>query len=218
MVVVMTPRVILEFMAFAEPLKNVLRHSYTSAGRRESVAEHSWMLCLLALSIFDELQVPVDQLKVLKMLILHDLPEVITGDIPTFDKQAIAAEAHAEEMAAIEQLTAPLPPKLQAEVRAILYEYEARQTLESQVAYAIDKAEAFIQHNLADIATWEQKDFDYQTNWDHPIQDRFAIDPFLQALKQQIDLDTLQKVEAAGQLEQANPAIVDRYLKMKTSL
>ena len=77
---------ILVFLKKAEKLKTELRHSWTSnTQRQESVAEHCWSACLIAILLFKELQEPVDQLKVLKMIVVHDLAEAIAGDIPAFE-------------------------------------------------------------------------------------------------------------------------------------
>lgn len=107
-----TPSSLIDFYTQTENLKNVLRHSYTSANRRESVAEHSWMLCLLALAVVDQMAYEVNLLHLLKMLIVHDLPEAVTGDIPVFDKQAIIEKAQHDESAAMARLTASLPEDL----------------------------------------------------------------------------------------------------------
>lgn len=209
----MNPKTVIEFMSFAEPLKNVLRHSYTSGGRRESVAEHSWMLCLLAMVCFDAVEVDVDQLRVLKMLIVHDIPEIITDDIPAFDKvDDVAAEAHAAEIEALAQLIAPLPDYLRDEITDLFNEFEATVTNEAKFARAIDKAEAFIQHNIADISTWDQDDFDYQTDPHHPMTAVFEFDPFMRELKRQIDHDTMSKLYAAGKHKLAKADMVWQYL------
>jgi putative hydrolases of HD superfamily len=206
------PKQMIAFLTFAEGLKNVLRHSYTSAGRRESVAEHTWMLCLMAMLVFDEIALEVDQLRVLKMLVIHDLPEIITGDIPTFDKHSIAAQAQQDELEAMQQLVAALPPELRQHILDLHREYEARVTPEARLAYAIDKAEALMQHNAADISTWDQNDYDYQTDFDNPRTSLYSVDPFMQALKRQIDLDTLAKIKSAGQLHRARADSVNRLL------
>lgn len=205
------PKTIIDFLAFADRLKTVMRHSYTQVGRQESVAEHSWSLCLLAMLIFDELTLDVDRLKVLKLLIVHDLPEIITGDIPVFDKVAIAEQAVADEAQAIRQLTADLPPTLRDEIINLWEEFETRQTDEAKVAYAIDKMEATIQHNAVDIATWDQNDIDYQTDIKHPRNQHFQIDPFIVALKAQIDRDTMHKLAEADQLNRAKPDALRAY-------
>jgi len=209
------PKTIIEFLSFAEKLKTVLRHSYTSAGREESVAEHSWSLCLFATLIFRDLAQEVDQLRVLKMLIVHDLPEIITGDIPVFDKAAIIEQAVADEEKALQTLTENLPESLKAEIVELWEEFETRETYEAKVAYAIDKMEAHIQHNAVDITTWDQNDIDYQTDLANPRNDNFLFDPFIKAMKAQIDHDTLAKLEAAGQLERANESARADYLAGK---
>jgi putative hydrolases of HD superfamily len=208
---VIDAKTILEFMSFAEGLKNVLRHSYTSAGRRESVAEHSWMLTLLAILVFDDLSIEVDRLKVLKLLIVHDLPEIITGDIPVFHKLKVIEQAHADEVAAIDQMVMILPKPLRSEIKDLCLEYNNRQSIEARLAYAIDKAEALIQHNIEDISTWDQNDFDYQTDFSQVRQQPFQLDPFIAALKQQIDTDSMNKISGAGLLERARTEAVQWF-------
>lgn len=208
----MEPRQIIEFMGFAEGLKNVLRHSYTTAGRRESVAEHAWMLCLFAMVVFDEVQMDVDRLKVLKMLIIHDLPEVITDDIPVFEKAQLTADELPDEEAAMRDLIAPLAPQLQEHIMSLFHEYELRESNEARLAYAIDKAEAMIQHNLADISTWDANDYRYQTDIANPRHQHIeSLNPFFAALKAAIDADTIEKISKAGQAHRIDPQMIQRY-------
>ena len=81
----MEARQLLDALSVAERLKDTTRHCYTKNGRHESVAEHSWMMTLMAFFIKDEFP-DVDMDKVIKMCIIHDLGEAFTGDIPTFEK------------------------------------------------------------------------------------------------------------------------------------
>jgi putative hydrolase of HD superfamily len=77
---------LIDFYKKAEKLKTTTRHSWLSnLLRQESVAEHSWMLCLLAILFSDELDKKVDLLKVMKMVTIHDLAESVTGDIPAWE-------------------------------------------------------------------------------------------------------------------------------------
>jgi len=76
---------ILDFYRLAERLKRELRHSWLSDGRRESVAEHSWSMSLLALLAHRHLEQPVEIERVLKMIIIHDLVEALAGDVPFFE-------------------------------------------------------------------------------------------------------------------------------------
>ena len=81
----MEPRALLNALTVAERLKDTTRHCYTSQGRHESVAEHSWMMTLMVFFMQDEFP-EADMDKVMRMCVLHDLGECFTGDIPTFLK------------------------------------------------------------------------------------------------------------------------------------
>mgnify|MGYP002513359659 CR=1 FL=1 len=81
----MKPAQLLEILAVAEKLKCVTRHCDTSTGRRESVAEHSWRIALMAMLLTPEFP-EADMDKVIRMCLIHDLGEAFTGDIPTFYK------------------------------------------------------------------------------------------------------------------------------------
>lgn len=90
----MEPEKLLEALHTAEKLKDTTRHCYTSKGRHESVAEHSWRIALMAFWLRDEFP-QADMDKVIRMCLIHDLGECFTGDIPAFDKTA--ADEAAEE-------------------------------------------------------------------------------------------------------------------------
>ena len=79
----------LQFLRHAERLKATLRSGWTTQGRAESAAEHTWRLTLLVITFADLLQ-DVDVLRLLKLCILHDLGEAISGDIPAPDQAAIS--------------------------------------------------------------------------------------------------------------------------------
>ena len=81
----MKPEELIKVLHTAERLKDTTRHCYTSGGRHESVAEHSWRLCLMAYFMRDEFP-EADCDKVLKMCLIHDIGECFTGDIPSFNK------------------------------------------------------------------------------------------------------------------------------------
>src|ERR1700712_902199 len=75
---------ILKVLTLAERLKFELRHSYTSSGRQESVAEHSWRMSLMAVLI-EPLTKKIDTSRLLKMIIIHDLVEAEAKDISALD-------------------------------------------------------------------------------------------------------------------------------------
>ena len=135
----------LRFIREAERLKNVLRTAYTSEGRHESTAEHSWRLALLAAVLTGE-RPELDMQRVVLMCLIHDLGEAFDGDVPAIAQTAPGVKA-ASELAAMERLTRLLPPEAGAPIREIWEEYEACQTPEARWVKALDKAETIIQHN-----------------------------------------------------------------------
>ena len=135
----------LQFIREVERLKNVLRTAYTSEGRHESTAEHSWRLALLAAVLTGE-RPGLDMQRVVLMCLIHDLGEAFDGDVPAIAQTAPGVKA-ASELAAMERLTRLLPPEAGATIREIWEEYEACQTPEARWVKALDKAETIIQHN-----------------------------------------------------------------------
>lgn len=201
---------IISFLLQAEKLKVELRHSWTSnPDRQESVAEHTWMMSLIAMAIFENISVPFDQLRVLKMVTLHDLAEAITGDIPYFEESERKQNKQENERVAMKTLTKSCSPSLAEEVMTLWEEYEARTSIEAKLAKAIDKYEAFFSHYVSDMSTWDEHDFAICFGKDPDI---FSWEPSLQHLKEEIDQLTYTKIEEAGLLESVSPADIDRYI------
>lgn len=136
---------LLDFLRLAERLKNTVRSSHTSEGRRESVAEHTWRLCLMAL-VFERHFPDVDFARLVKICIVHDLGEAIGGDIPAPEQTGPGTKA-ADERRDLLQLLAPLPAGTREEIVALWDEYEAAATAEARLAKALDKLETILQHN-----------------------------------------------------------------------
>lgn len=187
----MEPVQFLEILHLAENLKNNTRHSWTSTGRHESVAEHSWRLCLMALLVRNEFP-EADMDKVLRMCVLHDMGEAFTGDIAAFRK---TASDEAYESAVLRQWTDSLPAPYGAEFAALYEEMEALQTTEAKIYKALDKLEAVIQHNEADLSTWLPLEYDLQLTYGAE-QVRFS--EYFTRLKKAVDADTRAKIAAAG--------------------
>ena len=144
---------ILDFLQAAERLKKELRHSWLSDGRQESVAEHSWQACLLALLLHDHLEYKVDISRVLEMLIVHDLGEVVAGDQPYFE--IVERDRHEKtERLAVEELARQLPSTSVRRVLQLWEEFAHGRTREALFARAVDDIEVQIQHNMAAIQTW----------------------------------------------------------------
>lgn len=183
----MDARVLLDALSVAERLKDTTRHCYTKNGRHESVAEHSWMMTLMAFFIKDEFP-EVDMDKVIKMCIIHDLGEVFTGDIPTFDKTE-GNEQTEEEL--LYRWVNTLPENYAAEMTALYHEMAKRETIEARVYKAIDSLEALIQHNISDLSTWIPKEYGLNLTY---ADDKVAFSEYLKVLREEIRKDTLKKL------------------------
>ena len=112
----MKPAELLQILAVAEKLKCNTRHCYTSSGRHESVAEHSWRISLMAMLIAPEFP-EADMDKVIRMCLIHDLGEAFTGDIPTFWKTEADTE---KEDAVFDCWVQTLPEKTRQEFSGLL--------------------------------------------------------------------------------------------------
>lgn len=186
---------VLDFLRAAERLKNVTRSAWTSAGRRESVAEHSWRLALMALALrpaFPE----VDFARVLEMCIVHDLGEAIGGDVPApvQAQGAAAGEAPkaAQERRDLLDLLAPLPAERRDAITALWDEYEGASTPEARLAKALDKLETILQHTQGR----NPADFDYRFNLGYGRQ-YTADHPVIAAVRATLDAETERRAREA---------------------
>lgn len=157
----MKPAELLEFLAMAEKLKCNTRHSYTSSGRHESVAEHSFRLALMAYMVSDEVP-EIDTDKVIRMCLVHDLGEAITGDIPSFEK---TDSDEAAEDSAVSGFVNQLPEYWKKQLGEMYSEMNELKTPEAKLYKALDKLEAVIQHNEADISTWLPLEYELQLTY-----------------------------------------------------
>ncbi len=183
---------ILEFLRSAERLKNTVRSAHTSKGRRESVAEHTWRLCLMALVLKDHFP-KVDFERLVKICIIHDLGEAIGGDIPAPLQGSEGAKA-GQERADLMKLLDPLPEELRNEITSLWDEYEQASTPEARLAKALDKLETILQHNQG----LNPQDFDYEFNLDYGRR-YTADDPVIVEIRSILDAETsLRADESKG--------------------
>ncbi|CEK33979.1 HAD superfamily hydrolase,5'-nucleotidase,HD domain [[Clostridium] sordellii] len=177
----------LEILTVAEKLKCNTRHSWTSSGRHESVAEHSWRIALMALLMRDEFP-ETDMDKVIRMCLIHDLGEAFTGDIPTFEKKD---EDSKKEDEIFLKWIATFPSPYREEFTELLKEMNERKTDEAKLYKALDNLEAVIQHNEADISTWIPLEYDLQFTYG---ADKVEFSTYLKKLKKEIDQRTTEKI------------------------
>lgn len=183
----MEARELLNALETAARLKDTTRHCYTEKGRRESVAEHCWMMTLMAFFMREELP-QADMDKVIRMCIIHDLGEAFTGDIPAFDK---TEENERTEERLLRQWVDSLPRQTRQEMTALFDEMEKRETVEAKIYKAIDALEAVIQHNRSELSTWIPLEYELNKTYG---DDKVAFSPYLRELRAQVRRDTLEKL------------------------
>lgn len=181
----------IEFLGVIEKLKCHTRHSWTSSGRRESVAEHTWRLAVMAMLSADEYP-NVDINRVIKMCLIHDFGEAITGDIPSFYK---TDDNELDEERAIEEILSMLPDFHRNELRSLFDEMKEMKTPEAKLYKALDNLEAVVSHNEAPISTWIP--MEYEENLVYGYENS-QWSNWTRGLKEELRRDSLAKIEREG--------------------
>jgi len=146
----------LEFVREVDKLKQVLRRNGILGGERlENAAEHSWHIAVMAMLFAQDAKTPsVDLLRVLKMLLVHDLVEIDAGDTYAFDVAGHRDKAE-RERAAAQRLFALLPEKEGDEFRRLWEEFDAEETPDAMFALALDRLQPMLQNYLQGGVVWK---------------------------------------------------------------
>lgn len=180
---------IFTFLQAAEQLKDTLRSGRTRQGRAESAAEHSWRLCLMALTFERELA-GLDLARLLKLLVVHDLGEAISGDTPAVEQHADPGRAE-RERADLISLCRPLPDDLGAAILEIWDDYAAARSPEAVIAKGFDKLETMMQHLIGR----NDPDFDYAFNLTYGTT-YTNKHPLLRNIRSKVDAETRARINA----------------------
>ncbi len=183
----MQPTQFLAFLHRIECMKSITRHSWTADGTHETVAAHSFRLTVMAFLLADVFS-ELDMEKVLHMCIIHDFGEAVTGDIPSFLKTEQNEE---DESDAIKELISVLPTMTVDKLTMLYAEMDALRTPEARLYKALDKMEAVLQHNEADISTWLPMEHELNQGYGIEEADEF---PFLKEVRAILLQDTLDKI------------------------
>ncbi|MBS4174503.1 HD domain-containing protein [Bacillus sp. FJAT-49736] len=181
---------ILSVIKELERLKNNTRTAWTSTGRQESIAEHSWRLSLFSMILVDYFP-EMDRMKVICMSLIHDLGEAFDGDISAKAVVNTDGKMEKEEKAMI-KLIEPLPEKMRHRLLSLWWEYNKGETKEAQLVKALDKIETIIQHNQGN----NPPDFDYQFNLDYGKKYSY-IDPIIESIRELVDKETMGKIQGS---------------------
>ncbi|MFO1447738.1 MAG: HD domain-containing protein [Opitutaceae bacterium] len=147
----------IQFIVEVDKLKDILRQTVLiHSGRPENDAEHSWHLCLLVIVLAEHANVQnLNILRVLKMLILHDLVEIDAGDTFAYDT-ARMADQHEREARAADRIFGLLPSDQAAEFRGLWDEFEAKTTPEARFATAVDRFQPMLLNVRTQGAAWKR--------------------------------------------------------------
>ena len=183
----MQSRQLINFLGIIEKLKRNTRHVWNSDGRQESVADHCWRLSVMALLVAGEFP-EVDIEKVVKMCLIHDFGEALTGDIPSFYKTKQDEE---NESFAVADLLKQLPEEAAKEFASLFAEMAELKTAEAKLFKALDKMEAVISHNESPLETWLE--LELSENMVYGMEDVMHSE-YLRELREELVKDTERKI------------------------
>jgi putative hydrolase of HD superfamily len=144
----------LAFILEVEKLKTVLRKtSLLDRSRVENDAEHTWQLALMAMVLSEHSREPVDLLRVLKMLLIHDIVEIDAGDTFAYDSVGLASQVE-RELKAADRIFALLPDDQAKEFRALWDEFELKASNEARFANAMDRLQPLLHNFFTEGGTW----------------------------------------------------------------
>lgn len=146
----------MQFLIEIDKLKGILRQSLVLNGlRQENDTEHSWHMSMCAVILKEYFKQNVDMIKVIKMILIHDIVEIMAGDTPAYGSFS-AEEKFKNELLAAEKTFGILPENQKNELMALWREFEDMETVESKFANACDRFQGFIQNVTSDAHTWRK--------------------------------------------------------------
>jgi len=152
----------IDFIKEIDKLKYIQRKTKLfNSDRHENDAEHSWHLAMMTIVLAQHADQPIDILKVLKMVLIHDIVEIDAGDTFIYD----TAKNHTnteEELIAAERIFGLLPPEQAQEFIAIWKEFEDGETDEAKFAKSMDRLEPLLQNTSNNGGTWAEFNVPYQ--------------------------------------------------------
>lgn len=146
----------IQFVVELDKLKSVLRQTLlTDASRQENSAEHSWHIALMAIVLAEYSPAELDLLRVVKLLLLHDVVEIDAGDTFCYDSAGHNSKAD-RELQAADRLFGLLPPDQTQELRSLWDEFEAQETPEAQFAAALDRLQPLLNNRHTQGHSWQK--------------------------------------------------------------
>ena len=168
----MSPQNLLKQVAFIkeiDKLKYIQRKTKLfNSDRHENDAEHSWHLAMMTIVLAEHSDKPIDVLKVVKMVLIHDIVEIDAGDVFIYDTLKNHTNTD-EELLAAQRIFGLLPEKQAKEFIAIWQEFEDGKTDEAKFAKTMDRFEPLLQNTSNNGGTWKEFDVPYQKVYDKKV-------------------------------------------------
>jgi putative hydrolases of HD superfamily len=156
----------INFIKEIDKIKYIQRRTRLfNSDRHENDAEHSWHLAMMTIVLAEYSNTPIDVLKVLKMVLIHDIVEIDTGDVFLHDTTKNHTNTDEETIAA-KRIFGMLPTEQAEEFISIWEEFEAGETNEAKFAKAMDRFEPLLQNASNKGGTWAEYSVDYQRVFD----------------------------------------------------
>ena len=151
----------IEFIKEIDKIKYIQRRTcLLNSDRPENDAEHSWHLALMAIALSEHANKPVDILRVLKMVLIHDIVEIDSGDVFLYDKSKSHKNTE-EEFAAAKRIFGLLPENQAKELIDLWKEFEDGETDDAKFAKSLDKLEPLLQNFSNNGGTWDKYNVTY---------------------------------------------------------
>lgn len=148
----------LTFIKEIDKVKNVFRQTYLAdKNRKENDAEHSWHIAIMALILKEYADESVDVLKVITMVLIHDLVEIDAGDTYAYDEAGNATKRE-RELRAAERIFGMLPEDQGSYMRTLWDEFEAYETPNAKYAHLLDNFQPLLLNDAADGIAWLEHD------------------------------------------------------------
>ena len=147
----------MDFILEMDKMKSIMRQTYLANGeRKENDAEHSWHLALMCGILAEYSNEPIDVLKTMKMVLLHDVIEIDAGDTYAYDTEGNKTKRE-RELKAADRIFGLLPEAQQKEYRGLWDEFEAMETAEAKFANMLDKVQPLLLNNASDGKSWVEQ-------------------------------------------------------------
>ena len=146
----------IQFIVEIDKVKNIFRQSYLTDGKRkENDAEHSWHIALMAVILKEYADETVDLLKVMTMVLLHDLVEIDAGDTYAYDSQG-ASTKREREVKAADRIFGILPEDQKQYFRSLWDEFEEYETEDAKYAHLLDNLQPILQNDASKGRSWKE--------------------------------------------------------------